>query len=209
MVQAPPLRPKPIPPPGTQYQIHLVTEKEMNSSEFKRMQKYFKELWDFLRKHGKEPYEYKWSGYTLYDLLGWLRDVKNINLMENKFTTETDEALEWFIFDESTKKKYLDKLNPANFKAEDVIYSYEHLREQHQDAALKQIAAKLSKEEMKAYVAKMQTYDEGTSQYDAAHGITKASERSDQTKAMMDGIDILHKYLQLVAGQSIVILNIG
>jgi hypothetical protein len=192
-------------PAGTQYSVHAVSPEEQNSPEFQETMAYYKKLWDFLHKNGKEPYQYKWSGYTLDELLGWLKDAQNINLMEIKFVAPKDDEFFWLVFDESIKKKYLDQLNPAKFKAEDVISSYEHLCEQYRETAIKEMASKLSKDELKAYLAKMSEYEE----LEAKQCPSKKEQRVNQTNAMMDGIDILYKYMHCIDVQTVVILNIG
>lgn len=194
-------------PPGTSctHEVHMVGPEKANSPEFKKIEEHHAKLWDFLHKNGKEPYEFKWSSYELDGLLGWLKDVKHINLMEIKFVAPDDDEFFWLVFDETIKKKYLDQLRPTNFKQEDLVYSFEHFCEQQRDASLKEMASRLSKDEMQSYLAKMQEYEA----MDARNVRSKKDERTKLGQAMMDGITTLYKYIQLIDAQSVVILNIG
>lgn len=174
--------------------VRAVGQAEINSPAFRKRQEYYEKLFNFLQKNGKEPYIYNWSGYVLAELLEWLKEARNINLSEIQFMAAEGDDYYWIVFDESVRKKYLEQLNPANFKEQDVLNSFQHLLEQRRDAVMKEMAAKLTKEQMKMFAQMAQLNEE------------KFAERG---KAMMEGIDILYKYMQLTDPQSVVMLHIG
>lgn len=169
------------------------TEEERSSPAGKEEEERTKKIWDFFYAHTKEPYQYDWSGYVLYEVLDWLKTTKNINLMELQYE-HREEAFTWWVFDETVKRKYLEQLNPALFKKKEVIFSWNLILEQRLDADIKRLSATLSKKQLEQHVQMMRRINENFPNKD---------------EAMMDGILILHKYLQLVDGELIVVLHIG
>ena len=186
-------------PPETKFTgVHSVGPEEANSPEFKKMAEHYAKLWDFLHKNGKEPYKYKWSGDELENLVGLLKETKHIDLTENTLDDPADPDFCWYVFDEAIKQKYLDLLDPAIFKKDEMTTLYLHSLEEYDEQAIKHNSALMTKEELKSFIAMCQS-----SRQDITERLP------DTVQAMMDGISILHKYLKLVDDKSIVILNIG
>ncbi len=75
---------------------------------------------DFLRDHGTEVADYRWSGYILATLLPYLEEEQQIDLMTSEydelssFLTEARGAT-YFVFTDGHKAAYLEKLRANLF----------------------------------------------------------------------------------------------
>ncbi|HEY9773805.1 MAG TPA: hypothetical protein V6C81_08345 [Planktothrix sp.] len=180
---------------------------DRNSAEYQKA----KQFWDFLIANGRVPYKYRWSGYALEQLLGWLLQVKGIDLTAIKFVDSHHKGTGWIVLDETIKAKHLLQLDPANFRIDDFVTT--ELREQYErvleaeEQTLKERSAKLSNREttMDERFPKVNRHQAS----DSNRLIAMEDDLANRGKAMLDGIDVLHKYLQLIDEQSIVILHIG
>jgi hypothetical protein len=87
--------------------------------------------WKYLRDNGREAARYAWSGYVLGTLLPYLEEHHDIQLMKSEFDelstylTNTRGAT-CFVFTETHKRHYLEKLAPQS-------YSLESLRDYYDD----------------------------------------------------------------------------
>ena len=82
--------------------------------------------WSFLEDNSKKLNDFEWSGYIFCNLLIYLQENKNIDLL----TSEYDSTANWIsekreislmIFTHNHKKAFLDKLNTKNFSMEELI----------------------------------------------------------------------------------------
>jgi hypothetical protein len=74
----------------------------------------------YLRQHGREVSDYRWSGLVLATLLGYLQQKKGIDLMKSEYdqiATDLTKARDatHFIFTESHKLRFLNEVNPQLF----------------------------------------------------------------------------------------------
>ena len=91
-----------------------------------------RKLRSFLHEFGEQPYVFKWNGVCLTDALFWLQKTKNIDLCQIQYRDAS--GLEWILFDESLKERYLELINPANFEARDLTdYLQRFVRDSSRD----------------------------------------------------------------------------
>lgn len=173
--------------------------------EYKNQQDYFKSLWDFLQQHGTAPYMYEWSGSVLGDLLLWLKESQSVDLTEKTMVMADDECFCWFVFDEYIRDKYAQRLNPANFTREGLVSSLKQLDDQKREELIEEVRARFGEKRAKELQEQMNLYAAPTGDDDDLDD----KERFDKGQALMDGINILHNYMQLVDDKSLVILSIG
>lgn len=81
--------------------------------------KKYAKFWDFLHKHGKEPYRFKWSGSVMCVLLPYLEQEHNVDLTQTIWDTGTDTGV-WYLFDKQSQSKYLEKLIPSKFHKDEL-----------------------------------------------------------------------------------------
>lgn len=74
----------------------------------------YSSMGEYLEAHGKEPYEFDWSGYVIDFLLEYLKEEKEIDLMKSTFDTG-DDLWVWYLFDTNTSNEYLHVLDPEQF----------------------------------------------------------------------------------------------
>jgi len=168
----------------------MVTEEMQKSPKYQKLEQHYKMLWKYLQKNSKEPYDYNWSGYVIYDLMCCLKEMKKIDLMEKALEDEDGEE-DW-VFDRALKEKYIRQLDPSNFTEKELKYWNGHIQRERFDAMVKAAGPKLSKEQMKM---EMEVY--------------KVSDFPEAGKAMMDGIVIIHNCLKLVDDKTVILLRIG
>lgn len=116
-------------------------------------------IWEFLDEHGEVPYEFEWSGYTIYQLLHYLKE-QGADLTASKLES-AGPGWEWFAFDSDAKKKYLDRLDSSGF----------------------------SPDELERWFAKFSN--------------------GEPVDEILDGLDILYDYFELIDESHVVLLNVG
>jgi hypothetical protein len=170
----------------------LEVQKHFQSDEYKKSDSY--KSWQFLKKNSKEPFEYQWGGYMMVYVFQYLKEKKNIDLEKNRLLTG-DFQTEWTILDKEIKDKYLDELEPSRFQESELLFYYVTYHEHEMDLMLIRTASDsdYSLKQLKQILSKSNYYD----------AFPEAG------KAMLDGIDIIHKYLKLVDDKSVVMLHIG
>lgn len=62
-----------------------VTPAMQKLPEYKARMQHYKNIYNFLVQNSKEPYMYNWSGYVLYELMKFLKDEKQIDLLSKSF----------------------------------------------------------------------------------------------------------------------------
>jgi len=186
------LRPRSSLPKGAY--LVPVAAKSMSAEEAQREYKQSNsyKCWQFLKKNSKEPFEYHWGGYMMVDVFQYLKEKKNIDLEKNTLLTG-DWQEEWTILDKEFKDKYFEVLKPSKFQESDLLFYYVTYHERQGDLKLMRTASKYSFEQLKQMLSKSGSYD----------AFPEAG------KAMLDGIDIIHKYLKLIDDKSVVMLTIG
>jgi hypothetical protein len=143
--------------------------------------------WRILEKDSKEPFEYEWSEVVLLDVLHYLKEKKDIDYMEHS-VFGSDWTNQWVIFDIAFKNKYFDDLLPSNFSEEDLLRFYKRHHKKDLPKNLKR--AEYTREEVTQLL------------------LTAKSALPEPGKAMWDGINIIHKYLELIDDKSVVMLQI-
>lgn len=82
--------------------------------------------WSFLEDNSKKLKDFEWSGYIFGNLLIYLQENKNIDLLKSEY----DSTANWIsekrgaslmIFTHNHKEAFLDKLNTKNFSMEELI----------------------------------------------------------------------------------------
>ncbi|HEY9775876.1 MAG TPA: hypothetical protein V6C81_19090 [Planktothrix sp.] len=105
--------------------VRVVTRAEMKSPEFLKKQEYYKTVFDYLQKISKQPFEFHWSGYVMFDLLAVLKEERKIDLMEFSLRDTTEKyGSECWVFNKELKDKYLLQLNPSKFREDELKYWY-------------------------------------------------------------------------------------
>src|SRR5262249_41320329 len=153
------------------------------------MQKFYDNLWNYLKGHGKCPYEYNESGYDLSDLLAVLKETQHIDLTENTLVEEENPQSEfyWHVLDKNSKDKYFAQLNPANFTKDGLTHDFVHSTQEGEDQAIMRNSKHMSKSQLKEYIEMVQEDRK-----------ERTADMPNKIKAMLEGIKIIHKYLQLV-----------
>jgi hypothetical protein len=128
--------------------IRLVAVEDMDSPGFRKSQKHYKKVWDFVYEHGKQPFKYNWSGAVFCDVFTYLMDEKNICLFENQFCEE-DETFQWYVLDSKSRDKYLEALNPRKYSKSKLKSTFEKNQEQAQIEAWAEIKKQLTPEKIK------------------------------------------------------------
>lgn len=105
----------PKPSKGTGRIVLRVVPTEEGLSESKKYSKF----WDFLHKQGKEPYRFNWSGSVMCVLLAYLVQKRRVDLTQTIWGTGTDTGV-WYLFDNQSKTKYLEKLNPSKYRKDEL-----------------------------------------------------------------------------------------
>ncbi|HEY9732370.1 MAG TPA: hypothetical protein V6C89_10690 [Drouetiella sp.] len=175
--------------------LMAVTRDMMNSPAFKARMKDYKKIYNFLVQNSKEPYLYNWSGYVMAELLAFLKDEKQIDLMAKTYQDREGES-QRHLLDSELKEKYLNKLDPAKFSENEIASEYMHAAEQYREEILKKMAAAMPPEKMKEIMAMQST-------------MPPAEDFPERGKAMMDGIKIVHDCLKLVTESTVVMISIG
>ena len=183
---------------GRVLSARMVTEAELKTPEYRKQQEHHRAVGDYLRNHGTEPFEYQWSGFVISELMGWLKEAKHINLMENKLEDADEASSSYIVFNQGTKEKYHAQLDPSNYREDDLAYSFLTFSEAQTNVAIKQASAKLNEEQLKQFAHMQKTFIQQNE--------TQFPERG---KAMMDGIKIIHQCLQLVDDNHVILLHIG
>jgi hypothetical protein len=82
--------------------------------------------WEFLRVHGRETAEYRWSGYVYNTLLLYLEETHGINVTKSEY----DELAEFLtkarhvshaVLTPALRDAYVNRLDPELFPAEEMI----------------------------------------------------------------------------------------
>ena len=80
---------------------------------------------DYLTANGREVADYRWSGYVLATLLPYLQENHEMDLMTSEYDelagslTNTTGATH-FIFTETERTAFLNRLDPASFSEEEM-----------------------------------------------------------------------------------------
>jgi uncharacterized protein YozE (UPF0346 family) len=165
-------------------------DEQMKNPEYRKMQDHYDEVRRYLTENAKEPIKYNRSGWVLSEVIDFLK-TKNIDLAEQSYASTGD--FPWMLFDATTKSKYLEKLNPSKFNANDLNSAWDENQKNQQKFLVDYAKTKSSKKVFAKYFASM----------------SKADEFPDRGKAMLECIDILHKYLKMVDDETVVLLHIG
>lgn len=172
-----------------------VTPAKQKSPEFQAKMQHYKNIYNFLVQNSKEPYIYNWSGYVLYELMKFLKDEKQIDLLSKSFQ-DTEGMTELQLLDTEVKQKYLQKLDPANFSENELATEYLHSTEQFEEEVWKKMAAAMAPEKMKQMMAMRAK-------------MPQSEEFPERGEAMLDGIKIIHDCLKLVDETTVVMVVIG
>lgn len=85
-----------------------------------------REIWpddyEYLNKHGKEYFDYRWSGSCFHALIMYLETEKKIDLGKSDYNLLFPSAISdgtWFL-DARMKKEYLALLDPKKFSAKEL-----------------------------------------------------------------------------------------
>jgi len=171
--------------------------RKKHQKEFER----YETLESYRKKNAREPYELKWAGVVMWDLMTYLKEAKHIDLGTVPLADYDGDGA-YFLMDKAFKDKYLTQLDPAKFSAGEMKHWHDHYTEQRQDEELKAMESKhFEDKQMQQTVAK----------YIKNMKEDRASKRDDfpeQGKAMMDAVRILHNCLKLVDDKSVLVLEL-
>lgn len=191
-------------PEGAHLEVRMISEEEKKTEGFKKVQKHYEMVWNYLRANGKQPSRLNWSGYVLYELMEYLKETKNIDLMQ-KAVCEPQGDFVWWIFDKDTKAKYLDQLDPKKFKESELKKSFLFEAKRKHELAFSKIKERsnelLKEGKLTAEQAKEALHIEELMYRDI--------DFPQRGKALMDSLKLIHQYLQMVDEDNVVILNIG
>ena len=195
-----------LPPvnPNAHWEVRAISRKEQQTPEYKKTQAHYKEVWDYLHKNGKRPYEFDWSGYVVFEVMEYLKSTKNIDLMENMLC-ERDRDFQWWVFDKNTKDKYLKQLDPVNFKEEELRKSFLAEAKRNHENVLSKIAERRDELLKEGKITKEQAKDA----FHIEEIVYKDIDFPERGKALMDAVKLIHQFLKLVNDDTVVILHIG
>ena len=168
----------------------MVTRKTQNLSDFQNQKQDDHAQFEYLQKNSTRPCEYDWSGSILYDLMCCLKEMKNIDLMEN--TLDDGYGREEYVFDSAVKNKCLGQLDPSNFTEKELKYWNTHIQRERSDEMARQAGSKL-----------------GTERLERMLDFYKYCDFPEAGEAMMNGIVVIHNCLKLVDDKNVILMEIG
>jgi hypothetical protein len=152
-----------------------------NSPESRKWEEDGKQIYEFLKKNSKRPYEYNWSGGVILNVLRYLKEQKGMDLMKNMFYQDGDPL---YVFDKELKDEFLRKLDPSKFSEEELKYFCQHYDRELEDLVKQDIRSSGSRKPLR-------------------------NDFPEAGNAMMDGIRIIHDYLKLIDDKCVVMLYIA
>ncbi len=155
----------------------------------------YEDIGNFLQQEAKEKLHFKWSGNVMYDLLSCLQKFKNIDLLEHRLDIET---CQWtcFVMEKTLKIKYLQKIILSEFD----------------ETSLLQMITLLQRDQLNDLVTKLK---QAGRRFDEAQIIQLEKERvaneifPERGAALMEGIMLIQKCLNLVDDNNVIVLHIG
>jgi hypothetical protein len=123
-------------------------------NEHKQGLERYERLENYRKKYAREPFKFDWAGAVILDLAIYLKEVKQIDL-GSVTLAEYDGDAEHLVMNKEFKDKYLSRLDPAKFSANEMGCWFAHYTEQREDAELKLLESKrFDDKEMKQLAAK-------------------------------------------------------
>lgn len=149
----------------------------------------------FLKANAKKPFSFKWGGNVMDDLLKCLNKFKNIDLSQQRIENENG-RWSFYVVDNKTKKKYLKQLIPSGFNESEMLEMYSQIQGKHSEDLLSLLKS-TGRQFDEAQIAQM------------IQARVTDDDFSERGKALMDGIDSLHRFFSLVDDEHVVLLHIG
>jgi hypothetical protein len=119
--------------------------------------------WDFIQANSTPLKDYNWSGYVMLELIIFLQEQKEINLMENEYqelmeTLSAQRENSTYLFTLEQKNTYLNQINTLECTMDELIaFNMEYSAGDDKDYAMAQLN---SIQELAAYLEQLTHNDQ-------------------------------------------------
>ncbi|HIA51649.1 MAG TPA: hypothetical protein EYN91_06110 [Candidatus Melainabacteria bacterium] len=185
--------------------VHAISVAEMRTPSFKKEQRYYRSLWQYLRTNGKQPFKYEWSGSVLADVFTHIQEETGIDLLAHKILDEESDWT-WYILDKDTRDKVIEKLEPKKYQEAQLKEAYERSQERMYKAAAIEFKKRMTPDVIKKLE---QELGKEEAQRLLSEGPSRREEFPERGKAMLDGIKYLYQYLKLIDDKNVVLVHFG